>query len=133
MGDVWVSGSTIYPLLAIAFALATCRALLRGDGSAALAMGFGGVLAAHGAKLPPSILGWSATVMVAALVASVAGLFVGAVAGLRRRACHIGVASTLAMLIGTLPVEANSFRSGLAEPPALGRVLSSRLGTIIPR
>jgi len=96
-------------------------------------MGVAGVVAGHGAKLPAPLLAWASTLMIAALLASLAALIVSALMGSARSAYRIGVVSTAAVLVAMLPTGASASRAGLAQPPAVGSALSSRIGAFVLR
>ena len=127
------SWSTLCLMLTGGFVLALGGALWRGDGTAALAMGLGGLLAGHAAKLPVPVLAWACAIMAAAFLASLTALIVGAVAGAGRSIYRTGIVGTAAVLLGAMPAGASASRADMARAPVLGAALSSRISTLIPR
>lgn len=112
-----------------AFAHAACVALMRRDGPAALAMGFGALIAGHAANLPDTILAWASAAMTLTLAVSLVSVIMTVVAG-RRSAFSIAAVGTpvLAMLLFS---GSDLAMSGLDEPPVMGAVVSSRIEAVL--
>ena len=123
-------GTAAWPLLFTgAFAHATCVALMRRDGPAALAMGFGALIAGHAADLPHTMLAWASAAMTLALAVSLVSAIMAQVAG-RRSAFGIAAVGTpvLAML---LFLGSDLAMPGSDEPPVMGAVVSSRIEAVL--
>jgi hypothetical protein len=123
-----ITAATLWMILTGGFAASVPIALLRRDGSAALAMAMGGLLAGHLSHLPAPMLAWASIAVAVGLAAALAGCILNAAFG-GRSAYALGLVLTATTLgaIASAPATASHDR---VSGPAAGIALSAALTTL---
>jgi cell division protein FtsW (lipid II flippase) len=125
-----VNGVPVYLMLTLAFAAATGLAMLRRDGSSALAMAVAALGAGHLAGVPQPILAWGLIVVGVAMAASVLAVLLHALAG-GRSTFALGLAGTLAACTALILSNAHPSLATAEQPPRVGVAISQAVDTLV--